>query len=158
MAGKKKARGRRLKPCRVSKLPAVSFRLARRKNIDRGLLDSVGEPPARRRRVSEDGVDTSEVLSGSLQSIADRFTQSVSEDFDEDDSPASHTDDPRSSLELGDILDYGRPFWKNYTPAQSSRGLDEEREAYEMLDLDADGEDDANDLFFDIDAAVEDLI
>jgi hypothetical protein len=61
------------------------------------------------------------------------------------------------SLKLQDLIDPEKPFWRDYKPSGAVRSLDEEREAYELMDLDAEGEDAGQDLIYDMDLSLADV-
>ena len=62
------------------------------------------------------------------------------------------------SFKLEDLIDPERPFWRDYKPSGAVRSLDEEREAYELMDLDAEGEDTGQDLIYDMDLSLADVL
>lgn len=73
---------------------------------------------------------------GSLQSIADNLMAMV--DDDEDIEPIKF---PSSlSIKLSDLFDFKVDYWINSSEVAGNRGLQDELEFYELIDLDASGE------------------
>jgi hypothetical protein len=90
--------------------------------------------------------------------LHDRLVEMVDEDRDDPGTAPFPTPQPQSvSLKLQDLIDPEKPFWKEFKPSGAIRSLDDEREAYELMDLDAEGEDAGQDLIYDMDLSLADV-
>ncbi|KDQ55684.1 hypothetical protein JAAARDRAFT_208479 [Jaapia argillacea MUCL 33604] len=76
-----------------------------------------------------------------IRTIADTLIHMADED--EDDQP--HSFPSRISIKLEDLFDFTKDFWVEAHERSGTTSLQEELEVYELLDLDADGEDDTPD-------------
>jgi hypothetical protein len=78
------------------------------------------------------------VAEGSLQAIADRLISMANEDCDEngEDEPFPST----LSFTLADLFDFSDNYWVKSSEATGNRGLQDELDLYELVDLDASGE------------------
>jgi hypothetical protein len=97
-------------------------------------------------------------MNSSMNYLLDRLVDMVDEDLDDPGTAFFSTSQTQSvSLKLQDLIDPERMFWKDYRPSSAIRSLDDEREAYELMDLDAEGEDAGQDLIYDMDLSLADV-
>jgi hypothetical protein len=85
---------------------------------------------------SELPVDNSDADSGLLRHITSSL---IRDDEDDGDNDFDHT-----SRKIADIFNYENSVWTEISKELAIRGLDDELELYELIDLDAAGEDDSN--------------
>jgi hypothetical protein len=104
---------------------------------------------------------TNSTLNLLTRSMVEKFSNLADQDSDDSECEglaAVLTPQGRSvggeTLDLKDIIDLESDFWINYSPSKAIGSLELELKAYEILDLDADGED-AFMADFDIDPMVE---
>ena len=83
-----------------------------------------------------------------FQEITQSFMQMVDDDVDIDSIPAASSS---ITIKISDLFDFNRRHWIAEQERSASRSLDEEMELYELLDLDAAGEED-------MDAPVDDTV
>lgn len=113
--------------------------------------------------IVDDGSDTPDTTSvfrtadpspGEFRAIAERHARAVEED-DHDCEPVCRSATVGCPLKLTELFDFTRTHWTTMYEKGALRNFDEELELYELLDLDADGEDDTD---VRVDGFTEDLL
>jgi hypothetical protein len=98
----------------------------------------------------EDPASSAGPAEGSLQAIADRLISMANDDHDEDDVDESFPS--TLSFTLADRFDFSDDYWVKSSEATGNRGLQDELDLYELVDLDASGE---LDMDIDVDGMAE---
>jgi len=73
-----------------------------------------------------------------MQGIVQKLIDAVDTDNDSDEPPEPSTD--MLSIPIRDLFDFTQSYWVEAYDKLAMRGLQDELELYELLDLDADGD------------------
>lgn len=112
-------------------------------------MQSSSEAPNPRNEERNPSADT-----GSFRAMVEQHIRSAEED-EEDQDPVSDFTTIRGPIPLMNLFDFEDMHWVNRYKKAAMRNFDEELEMYEILDMDADGEEEAD---VDVDESTGDIL